>query len=259
MVAVRDASKIPALKELIKGCGCSPDILAGDEARAAAAAATAAAAPRAVPPPRSRLCSVLLPVSPVLQALALTPSLPPLPPQTPNPKPPNPRGGRQGAVEVARHPDAEAVVTGIVGCAGLLPTVAAIKAKKDICLANKETLIAGGPFVLPLAREYGVNILPADSEHSAIFQCIQARRFFGGVWREGGGLGVGRGFCGVCWRACRGRMSMVERQERASEGAAAPTPGSARSHPPTRPPTAPPKTNQTNARACRRTACGASF
>ncbi len=65
--------------------------------------------------------------------------------------------GDEGAVEVARHPDAESVVTGIVGCAGLLPTVAAIKAKKDICLANKETLIAGGPFVLPLARQYGVS------------------------------------------------------------------------------------------------------
>lgn len=81
--------------------------------------------------------------------------------------------GDEGAVEVARHPECEAVVTGIVGCAGLLPTVAAIKAKKDICLANKETLIAGGPFVLPLAAEYGVNILPADSEHSAIFQVMQ--------------------------------------------------------------------------------------
>ena len=46
---------------------------------------------------------------------------------------------------------------------------------KDICLANKETLIAGGPFVLPLAKEHGVHILPADSEHSAIFQCLQVR------------------------------------------------------------------------------------
>jgi len=81
--------------------------------------------------------------------------------------------GVEGAVEVARHSDAESVITGIVGCAGLLPTVAAIKAKKDICLANKETLIAGGPFVLPLAQEYGVKLLPADSEHSAIFQCMQ--------------------------------------------------------------------------------------
>ena len=51
--------------------------------------------------------------------------------------------------------------------------MAAIKAGKDICLANKETLIAGGPYVLPLAAEHNVSLLPADSEHSAIFQCIQ--------------------------------------------------------------------------------------
>eukprot|EP00873_Tetraselmis_striata_P007962 jgi/Tetstr1/428226/TSEL_018266.t1 len=81
--------------------------------------------------------------------------------------------GMAGVVEVSVHPDAQAVVTGIVGCAGLQPTVAAIKQGKDICLANKETLIAGGPYVLPLAEEYGVKILPADSEHSALFQCIQ--------------------------------------------------------------------------------------
>ncbi|KAB2054936.1 hypothetical protein ES319_A11G001300v1 [Gossypium barbadense] len=81
--------------------------------------------------------------------------------------------GEQGVIEVARHPDAVSVVTGIVGCAGLKPTVAAIEAGKDIALANKETLIAGGPFVLPLARKHKVKILPADSEHSAIFQCIQ--------------------------------------------------------------------------------------
>lgn len=81
--------------------------------------------------------------------------------------------GEEGIIEVARHHEAEACVTGIVGCAGLGPTVAAIEAGKHICLANKETLIAGGPFVLPLAKKHGVNILPADSEHSAIFQCIQ--------------------------------------------------------------------------------------
>ncbi|CAI5975553.1 unnamed protein product [Closterium sp. NIES-64] len=81
--------------------------------------------------------------------------------------------GDSGIVEVARHPDAETVVTGIVGCAGLKPTVAAIEAGKDIALANKETLIAGGPYVLPLAKKHGCHILPADSEHSAIFQCIQ--------------------------------------------------------------------------------------
>lgn len=81
--------------------------------------------------------------------------------------------GEAGVVEVARYGDAEAVVTGIVGCAGLLPTIAAIEAGKDIALANKETLIAGGPVVLPLAEKHGVKLLPADSEHSAIFQCLQ--------------------------------------------------------------------------------------
>ncbi|AFY33327.1 1-deoxy-D-xylulose-5-phosphate reductoisomerase [Calothrix sp. PCC 7507] len=81
--------------------------------------------------------------------------------------------GEGGVIEVARYGDAQTVVTGIVGCAGLLPTIAAIEAGKDIALANKETLIAGGPVVLPLIEKYGVKILPADSEHSAIFQCLQ--------------------------------------------------------------------------------------
>jgi 1-deoxy-D-xylulose-5-phosphate reductoisomerase len=81
--------------------------------------------------------------------------------------------GEEGVVEVARYGDAEVVVTGIVGCAGLLPTIAAIQAGKDIALANKETLIAGGPVVLPLVQQHGVKLLPADSEHSAIFQCLQ--------------------------------------------------------------------------------------
>ena len=82
-------------------------------------------------------------------------------------------GGQAGVVEAARYGDADAVVTGIVGCAGLLPTIAAIKAGKDIALANKETLIAGGPVVVPLIQDYGVTLTPADSEHSAIFQCLQ--------------------------------------------------------------------------------------
>ena len=81
--------------------------------------------------------------------------------------------GEAGVTEVARYGDAQTVVTGIVGCAGLLPTIAAIEAGKDIALANKETLIAGGPVVLPLVEKHGVKLLPADSEHSAIFQCLQ--------------------------------------------------------------------------------------
>jgi 1-deoxy-D-xylulose-5-phosphate reductoisomerase len=95
------------------------------------------------------------------QALAHLPKLPQL------------VAGAEGVAAVAAYGDAAAVVTGIVGCAGLLPTIAAIKAGKDIALANKETLIAGGPVVLPLVEEYGVKLLPADSEHSAIFQCLQ--------------------------------------------------------------------------------------
>lgn len=81
--------------------------------------------------------------------------------------------GSSGICEVARYGDAESVVTGIVGCAGLLPTIAAIEAGKDIALANKETLIAGAPVVLPLVKQHQVKLLPADSEHSAIFQCLQ--------------------------------------------------------------------------------------
>ncbi|MGI0487916.1 1-deoxy-D-xylulose-5-phosphate reductoisomerase [Pantanalinema rosaneae CENA516] len=81
--------------------------------------------------------------------------------------------GEEGVIEVARYAEADVVVTGIVGCAGLLPTIAAIEAGKDIALANKETLIAGGPVVLPLVQKHGIKLLPADSEHSAIFQCLQ--------------------------------------------------------------------------------------
>lgn len=102
--------------------------------------------------------------------------------------------GEAGLVEVARYGEAEVVVTGIVGCAGLLPTIAAIKAGKDIALANKETLIAGGPVVLPLLAKHGNKLLPADSEHSAIFQCLQGvpegglRRIYltasGGAFRD---------------------------------------------------------------------------
>ncbi|MGL5875439.1 MAG: 1-deoxy-D-xylulose-5-phosphate reductoisomerase [Xenococcaceae cyanobacterium] len=89
------------------------------------------------------------------------------------PKQPMILAGAEGITEVARYGSAESVVTGIVGCAGLLPTIAAIEAGKDIALANKETLIAGAPVVLPLVEKHQVKLLPADSEHSAIFQCLQ--------------------------------------------------------------------------------------
>ena len=96
-------------------------------------------------------------------------------------------GGREGSCEVAAWSRAELVVTGIVGCAGLLPTLAAIRAGKDLALANKETLIAAGPVVLPELERSGSRLLPADSEHSAIFQCLQ-----GTPWPETARLSTGR-------------------------------------------------------------------
>ncbi|GAX09914.1 1-deoxy-D-xylulose-5-phosphate reductoisomerase [Fistulifera solaris] len=81
--------------------------------------------------------------------------------------------GDEGILEAATVSSADTVVTGIVGAAGLKPTIEAIKLKKDIALANKETLISGGPVINPLVEKYGVGMLPADSEHSAIFQCLQ--------------------------------------------------------------------------------------
>ncbi|KAG7363358.1 1-deoxy-d-xylulose-5-phosphate reductoisomerase [Nitzschia inconspicua] len=81
--------------------------------------------------------------------------------------------GDEGILACSTIDSADTVVTGIVGAAGLKPTIEAIKLKKDIALANKETLISGGPVINPLVKEYGINMLPADSEHSAIFQCLQ--------------------------------------------------------------------------------------
>lgn len=81
--------------------------------------------------------------------------------------------GMDGLLAVATDPDAETLVTAIVGMIGLRPTVAAIKAGKNIALANKETLVTAGHIIMPLSREYDVSILPVDSEHSAIFQCLQ--------------------------------------------------------------------------------------
>jgi len=81
--------------------------------------------------------------------------------------------GPEGQTAVAVADGADTVVTGVVGCAGLLPTIEAIKLGRTIALANKETLIAGGPVILPLLDQYGAKMTPADSEHSAIFQCLQ--------------------------------------------------------------------------------------
>jgi len=80
--------------------------------------------------------------------------------------------GQAGAVKVAVHPDAQTVVSAIVGAAGLQPTYAAILAKKEIALANKETMVVAGEFMNAAAHKHGVRILPVDSEHSAIFQCL---------------------------------------------------------------------------------------
>ena len=75
-------------------------------------------------------------------------------------------------IELATMPESEILVTAIVGMIGIRPTVAAMKAGKDIALANKETLVTAGHIIMPLAEECGVQILPVDSEHSAIFQCL---------------------------------------------------------------------------------------
>jgi len=95
-------------------------------------------------------------------------------------------GGTSGIELAASWDHSDLVVTGIVGCAGLLPTIAAIRAGKDLALANKETLIAAGPVVLPELKKSGSRLLPADSEHSAIFQCLQ-----GTPWAENARLSTG--------------------------------------------------------------------
>ena len=80
--------------------------------------------------------------------------------------------GMEGLLEVAAQPESEILVTAIVGMIGIRPTIAAMKAGKDIALANKETLVTAGHIIMPLAKEKGIRILPVDSEHSAIFQCL---------------------------------------------------------------------------------------
>ena len=80
--------------------------------------------------------------------------------------------GMEGLLELASMPESDILVTAIVGMIGIRPTMEGIRAGKDIALANKETLVTAGNLIMPMAREYGVSILPVDSEHSAIFQAI---------------------------------------------------------------------------------------
>lgn len=85
-------------------------------------------------------------------------------------------GGEDALAEAACTPETDLVVAALVGYSGLLPTINAIKAGKDIALANKETLVVGGSIIRPLAGKFGVNIIPVDSEHSAIFQALRGEK-----------------------------------------------------------------------------------
>lgn len=85
--------------------------------------------------------------------------------------------GREGLLEIVRRDDVDVVVNSLVGFAGLKPTIEAIKHRKNIALANKETLVIAGQLVTSLAREYGVSLLPIDSEHSAILQCLAGEQW----------------------------------------------------------------------------------
>ncbi len=82
-------------------------------------------------------------------------------------------GGKEGILAAAQHEKADTIVNAVVGVAGLLPTLAAIKAKKNLALANKETLVSGGSIVMNEVKKTGIKLYPVDSEHSAIFQCLQ--------------------------------------------------------------------------------------
>jgi 1-deoxy-D-xylulose-5-phosphate reductoisomerase len=84
--------------------------------------------------------------------------------------------GPEGLLEVATHSEVDVLLTAVVGSVGLAPTLAAIKTKKNIAIANKETLVSAGQIVMETAKQNNVSILPVDSEHSAIFQCLQGER-----------------------------------------------------------------------------------
>ncbi|MDO4331469.1 MAG: 1-deoxy-D-xylulose-5-phosphate reductoisomerase [Eubacteriales bacterium] len=83
--------------------------------------------------------------------------------------------GMDGLLEICSMAECDIVVTAVVGMIGIRPTIAAIESGKTIALANKETLVTAGHIIMPLAKKMGVSILPVDSEHSAIFQCLQGR------------------------------------------------------------------------------------
>jgi 1-deoxy-D-xylulose-5-phosphate reductoisomerase len=83
--------------------------------------------------------------------------------------------GSEGAIAVATHPDAQLVMSALVGALGLRPTLAAIRTGKDIAFANKEVLVVAGELITRAVREHGVRLLPVDSEHNAIFQCLEGR------------------------------------------------------------------------------------
>lgn len=97
--------------------------------------------------------------------------------------------GMAGLMELAALPEADMLLTAVVGMIGIRPTLEAIRQKKDIALANKETLVCAGHLIMPLAREYGVRILPVDSEHSAIFQVLQGneREKIAKIWLTASG------------------------------------------------------------------------
>ena len=91
--------------------------------------------------------------------------------------------GPEGVLETAAIPAADTAIAALVGMAGLRPTLASIREGKRVCLANKETLVCAGPLVLEEARDYGAKLYPVDSEHSALFQCLEANRDRGEVKR----------------------------------------------------------------------------
>lgn len=84
--------------------------------------------------------------------------------------------GMEGLIAIAGMEESDIVVTAVVGMMGIRPTMEAIRQGKDIALANKETLVTAGHLIMPMAKEYGVKILPVDSEHSAVFQCLHGAR-----------------------------------------------------------------------------------